>query len=195
MAKTVKQRILDEIGDMHSSFVEAQIDSIGRKAQQLDSIVSEAIRLGDSGMMLKAVDELPETGEPGIMYITIPTNADPVPGEWLYDSNNGWIKMGTLGDVVNESSSNQVLALEYPSKFKPIHMILGTEEEYFDAGGADPMDISENVCFFTQYLENDPAQLVTVEGEQYRVYSVALFSAYDVPHSSGLLLIPERIDQ
>lgn len=105
----IAKRIKDEIGDMHSSFVENSINYLDHQSSQYQEIVNTAIDLGE--FTVKYVEDisevpstLPEGSEiPAELYLAPDASAELSRiGEYVYVENNvGTITLTRVGELMD----------------------------------------------------------------------------------------------
>ncbi len=105
----IAKRIKDEIGDMHSSFVENSINYLDHQATQYQEIIGTAIDVGE--FTIKYVENisdaprvLPEGSEiPAVLFL-IPDVSAEMSGiaEYVYvDNNAGTIELVKVGELMD----------------------------------------------------------------------------------------------
>ena len=105
----IAKRIKDEIGDMHSSFVENSINYLDHQATKYQEILGTAIDVGD--FTIKYVEDiseipstLPEGSEiPAELYLAPDASAELSRiGEYVYVENNvGTITLTRIGELMD----------------------------------------------------------------------------------------------
>lgn len=105
----IAKRIKDEIGDMHSSFVENSINYLDHQSSQYQEIVNAAIDLGE--FTVKYVEDisdvprlLPEGSEiPTVLFLIPDASAEMSGiGEYVYVENNvGTIELVKVGELMD----------------------------------------------------------------------------------------------
>ena len=102
----IVKEIIEEIGDMHSSKLQAWFESIGPMVSKIESLeaIIEGMEAAEANATFQLVTELPSTGKQNTYYIML----DSATGKYEEYSWNGssFDKVGTIGDEVQPAASD-----------------------------------------------------------------------------------------